>query len=127
MGAAKQQMEESASFVTAETLAPEKSFLVFCHAGKRKKALLGCINVYKRDFFSFLSQAEAVFLGDFQHFPPQVFTGFGENDGTGERDGPLIRPLNLVLKVELGNNRRKKKIAYREMTFFAFLSMSGCR
>lgn len=117
MGAAKQQMEESASFVTAETLAPEKSFLVFCHAGRKekktkKKTLLGCVNVYERDcfIFSFFSQADAVFLGDFQHFPPQVFAGFGENDGAGERDGPLIGPLNLVLKVKLGNDRRKKYI-----------------
>lgn len=59
--------------------------------------------------FFFDSQAEAVLLGDVQHFPSQILTGLGEYDGARESDGPPVLPLNLILKLKLGNDRRENE------------------
>lgn len=54
--------------------------------------------------FFFYSQAEAMLLRDVQHFLLQFLTRLSEYDWAGERDGPLILPLILILKLELGND-----------------------
>lgn len=55
---------------------------------------------------SLYSQAEAVLLRDFQHFLLQVLTRLSEKHRPGEGDGPLIGPLKLIVKLELGKDGR---------------------
>lgn len=68
--------------------------------------------------FFFYSQAEAVLLRDVQHFPSQIVTRLIKHDWTGERDGPLILPLKLILKLKLGNDRRKNDWAGNVFVFW---------
>lgn len=68
------------------------------------------------------SQAEAVLLGDVQHFPPQILAGLGEYDGAGESDGPLVLPLNLILKLKLGADRRDNESAGGAFAFCGSVS-----
>lgn len=56
-------------------------------------------------------QAEAVLLRDGRHLPPEFFTRLRKRDQARESDGPLIPPIEEILKLQLGDRREDKRLS----------------